>query len=76
MNRLFSDFFRKFEGGILGVFGTIWGRRKKRKKEEKKRRKKRKKEEKKSTRLFKLTLNSLFNDQGVNKHHIYKAFSI
>ena len=69
MNRLFSDFFRKFEGGILGVFGTIWGRRKKRKKEEKKRkkrRKKRKKEEKKSTRLFKLPLNSLFNDQGVH----------
>ena len=25
MNRLFSDFFRKFEGVILGVFGTIWG---------------------------------------------------
>ena len=52
----------------MGVFGTIWGRRKKRKKEEKKRkkrRKKRKKEEKKSTRLFKLPLNSLFNDQGV-----------
>ena len=25
MNRLFSDLFRKFEGVILGVFGTIWG---------------------------------------------------
>ena len=25
MNRLFSDFFRKFEGVILGVFGTIFG---------------------------------------------------
>ena len=25
MNRLFSDLFRKFEGIILGVFGTIWG---------------------------------------------------
>ena len=24
MNRLFSDFFRKFEGVILEVFGTIW----------------------------------------------------
>ena len=25
MNRLFSDFFKKFEGVILEVFGTIWG---------------------------------------------------
>ena len=24
MNRLFGDFFRKFEGVILEVFGTIW----------------------------------------------------
>ena len=25
MNRLFSDFFRKFEGVVFEVFGTIWG---------------------------------------------------
>ena len=25
MNRLFGDLFRKFEGVILGTFGTIWG---------------------------------------------------
>ena len=25
MNSLFSEFFREFSGGILGVFETIWG---------------------------------------------------
>ena len=25
MNRLFSDFFRKFDGVVWGVFGTSWG---------------------------------------------------